>query len=195
MRTSRAIQVSIVLLALLMAGCSQRGLDPGVSASEPYETIRAAMSPCPGGPPQSDTPWFSGFSVVDAWYRVENYNDSLTPVLGSSQPGELTVVAVASSEPQILNVFVNPGAELSIPWGVDMASEVHIGVSESHMQATVIMVTLSDGSAFFPGECGEAIIGDSLRDNLGDQEFVRFIETATGLVREDLKMYVSTSRQ
>lgn len=190
----RSTAILVCLVAL--AGCSSSNvIDIEVSAAEPYPILREALSPCVGGPPEFDTPWYVSFTEVDAWYRVDQYSDLATPVLGSTEPSRFEAISVESGEPTTLELVVYAGDERSIQWGVDKAPELYVGVYHSSTPnlAAVIMAVLPDGSAFFPGECSELIVGDSLRQTLGDQGFSTFVENALELTGDDLMQYVSTS--
>ncbi len=196
MSPSKRFLIASLISAFFAAGCSSAvEIDVDASGAEPYEVLRSAVSPCPNGPPPSDTPWIDVFSRVETWYRVDEYDGAEIPVVGE-EPGELEVVAVGSGEVTTLDIVGNPGAARSLAWGVSQASAVYIGVSSTGGDyASVIMTALPDGSAFFPGVCVEEVIGDGIRYNLGDEEYTRLVGTALELTGAELAQYLSTSQQ
>ncbi len=182
----------------LLAACGSPEIDTHASADQPYETLRSAVSPCPGGPPPSDIGFSVVFEQVDGWYRVDDYSGTPIPAIVTGvDPGELAAVSLETGEVVTLDIVANPGAEAAITWGVSQASALYLGVDslESFDYAAIVMAELPDGSAFFPGECAEDFIGDPLRQNLGDDEYSRFIQTALELTGTDIELYVSTFQQ
>ena len=162
----------LAIPAVLVAACSAGLADPAsVSPDADLGQLTRAFSPCDGF---DSVPNASGHLLTTAsWLEVTELID--TPEGTGADAGPGVVEGLDNGAGQIVSRQVDahwtywPGME----WTVTTGGELWLGFARFEAVGrddivSVVVAFTRDGSAFFPGECQEAILGDPLRRFYGD---------------------------
>ena len=160
----------LVIPAVLVAACSAGLADPeSVSPDANLGQLERAFSPCDGFDNVSNA---SGHLLTTAsWLEVTDLIEIPAGTGADAGPG--VVEGLENGAGLVVSRRVDahwtywPGME----WTVTTGGELWLGFAPLQTRADVVSVVVAftrDGSAFFPGECQEAILGDPLRRFYGD---------------------------
>jgi hypothetical protein len=154
-----------------------------------------AFSPCDGVDSVPDAS--SHLLSTASWFEVTDVAD----VPGGEGTVSVVVEGLESGTGQMGSRRVDAHATYwpGIEWTLVNGGEVWLGFAPSAAVGrdsfvSVVVAFTAEGTAFFPGECQEAILGVTLRRSYGD-DFDTIAAQIVGATGEDLKAVLSEADQ